>query len=713
MDKEDDLFIKYPGYKKLYECFMELARNDAQKDAIEQIMKNGEYNGFKLNSMLSNKKDSQVVERNRRIDFAEMILFDENLFYNLANNGLNVFHGTKIDALETILSKGLFSSSELNEKEIELKTGEEYAMRNNPKYSEYDYKNNLPKRGFISLTDDFTTSAQYADFRYEELDEYSINRGKIIRRDKNIPIILCFNGTDIKQEHGKSLVNVKSDCNEIGVTESINSSDIKCIITSYDKMDYVKSLASKYGIDVLGYDFNNKFEKRLIDKKGKFYDKLNYDIKIDEQEFESSKEIIKETLKESNNRNNDVPKRKLLGEDLSMKLASNVKWDIVNDLTNKYNKENSFIPVTADELIDKYNMNENVAQRLALEIDQLLEGYIQDKVVRVKRKNIGDKTKDIPSSVETTYNELKQEEIKFFGIAKKLGLDYSITRTDDTDIYTKIDEIKRNMENISRQIQRVGNPEKLDKVGGVLQELEQMTQDGTIKTEHIAELKETFEKSFDSKVQDLIRNSKLSRLEQEKGQVESEKVSLIGRILGKGKLKQAKLNNIDLKMQLLKQKYGNDKNEYSLEDSLSDLYTYSQCELDRNLTPEMQEFLSVVKTDPKLWQMIDQQQLKQQFNDKVNNRQTEVQLVPIDNDRKISNRYMANMLQLQNNEMSKQIQNNRATTIARQNDLSFVSINENSALNRFQNMVNKINLSTQTIETRQQQRAEQENEMQI
>ena len=127
----------------------------------------------------------------------------------------------------------------------------------------------------------------------------------------------------------------------------------------------------------------------------------------------------------------------------------------------------------------------------------------------------------------------------------------------------------------------------------------------------------------------------------------------------------------------------------------------------------MKEFLSVVKTDPQLRQMIDQQQLKQQFNDKVNNRQTEVQLVPIDNDRRISNRHMADMLQLQNNEMSRQIQNNRATTIIRQNDLSSVSINKNSALNRFQNMVNEINLSTQTRETRQQQRAEQESEMQL
>ena len=127
----------------------------------------------------------------------------------------------------------------------------------------------------------------------------------------------------------------------------------------------------------------------------------------------------------------------------------------------------------------------------------------------------------------------------------------------------------------------------------------------------------------------------------------------------------------------------------------------------------MKEFLSVVKTDQKLWQMIDQHQLKQQFNDKVNNRQNEVQLVPIDNDKRITNRHIADILQLQNNEMSRQIQDNRDTTMTRQNDLSSVSINKNSALNRFQNMVNEINLSTQTRETRQQQRAEQESEMQL
>lgn len=77
------------------------------------------------------------------------------------------------------------------------------------------------------------------------------------------------------------------------------------------------------------------------------------------------------------------------------------------------------------------------------------------------------------------------------------------------------------------------------------------------------------------------------------------------------------------------------------------------------------------------------------------------------------NRHQANMLQLQNNELSRQIQNNRARTVTRQNDFSSIAINSNNPLNRFQSIVNEINLSTQTRETKQQQRTEQESEMQL
>ena len=366
MDKENNLFIKYPGYKKLYECFIELAETDDQKEAIEQIMKNGEYNGYKLNSMLSNKAYSDRTERNRRISFCEMILFDNDLFNYLVNNGLNVFHGTQIDALQTILSKGLFSSSELKEKGIQLSTGEEHIVNK-------ILNGNIKQRNFISLTDYFDTAAGYAGFVREEEEEYYIkNFGKSLKNDANVPIIICFNGTDIKKEYGKSFTYVESDLTEIGVTTLIHPSNIKCIITSYDKVEYVKSLVAKYNIDVLGYDSNDTFEKSSIEKKGKFYSALDSDIIIDEKAFEDAKDLITENLQKRNNSEH-------LSEDLSMQLAEGVKMDIVFDLTEQYNNGVTFIPITANDLIAKYNMNENVAQRLALEINTMLEGYIRAK----------------------------------------------------------------------------------------------------------------------------------------------------------------------------------------------------------------------------------------------------------------------------------------------------------------------------------------------
>ena len=367
---------KRKKYKRLFECFSELAETDVQKDAIHQIMETGEYNGFKLNSMLSNKNDNENIEINRRIVFADMVLHDENLFLYLANNSLNVFHGTGIDALETILSKGLISSSELTENGIQLKTGEEYRKSN-------ILGINDDKRGFVSLTDEFDIAATtYAGFPYEEQSEFAKQQfGKDLSND-DIPIIICFNGNDIKQKYNDSLITVKSDVTEIGLSSSINPSDIKCIITSYDKMEYVKSIASKYGIDVLGYDNNNRYEKRLInDKEGKFY---SSNMEVDEKEFEKLKEKLKAKKDGQINLNdksttNVEQETKHLSEDLSMMYASDLKMDIVFNLTQQYNNGVPFIPITADNLIFKYNINENVAQRLASEINTMVENYIHEK----------------------------------------------------------------------------------------------------------------------------------------------------------------------------------------------------------------------------------------------------------------------------------------------------------------------------------------------
>ena len=346
-------------YKRLTECFIELAKTDVQKDAIKQIMETGEYNGLKLNSMLSNKKDDEKVERRKRIDCAEMILHDENLFFYLVNNGINVFHGTKIGALQTILNKGLMSSTQLNENGIQLNSGEENMKKN-------IFGLQDEKRTFVSLTDDLSVANHYSNM--------GGNPNQISNR--NIPIIICFNGNEIKQKYFNSSVYVSSDFAEIPITSSINPSDIKCVITSYDKIEYVKSMVSQYGVDVLGYDSKNNFKKQFIDdtKEGKFYNVINNTVEVDEQEFERTKERLKAKKISAEH----------LSADQSMMIASDVKMDIVFNLTEQYNSGIPFKPLTADDLITKYNMDENVAQQLALEVNTMLENYIREKEYQTK-----------------------------------------------------------------------------------------------------------------------------------------------------------------------------------------------------------------------------------------------------------------------------------------------------------------------------------------
>lgn len=268
------------------------------------------------------------------------------------------------------------SSTQLSENGFHLSTGEE----NN--------KNNIlglqdEKRTFVSLTDNFDIAAtKYAQFPFDESIEYSKELfGKDIRSDENIPILICFNGNDIKQKYSESLVNVKSDLTEIGINSSISPSDIKCIITSYDKIEYVKSIASQYGISVLGYDNNDKYEKRFYDKEGKFY---SSNMEVDEQEFERTKERLKvrkmnQTDLNSGNKNNANQSVEHLSVNQSMMIASDIKMDIVFNLTEQYNSGIPFKPLTADDLITKYNINENVAQKLALEVNIMLENYIREK----------------------------------------------------------------------------------------------------------------------------------------------------------------------------------------------------------------------------------------------------------------------------------------------------------------------------------------------
>ena len=372
---------------------------------------------------------------------------------------------------------------------------------------------------------------------------------------------------------------------------------------------------------------------------------------------------------------------------LSAKAASLVKQEEARKEEEKKQKEK-------DEQEAKIKKEREAKEKLNKQIK-----------VTLKKDEIRNKGQNIPNRLEITYYQLKEEEIRYRGLAKKLGLSYTQAKIDDMNIQSSINLIKSNIQSIINQVQKVDDLEKLDKVIGVFSELEYLAQDGTITIEYTQMLKENFTKRFDTRVQNLIKKSKISKLEMERAQIESEKITIIGRILGKERLKQAKLENIDIRKKLMMFEEKEDKLEYSIEDSLSELYAYSQCELDKKLTPEMQEFLKEVERDVQLKQMIDEKRLKEYIEQKLSERQIGRQLVPSENS-KLSNRQRANTIQNQNNDMNRQIQSNRIRNLTKQNSFESITMNKTAAVVKFHSIVDEIRNSTQIRDNEEQQKSE-------
>lgn len=312
-----------------------------------------------------------------------------------------------------------------------------------------------------------------------------------------------------------------------------------------------------------------------------------------------------------------------------------------------------------------------------------------------QQKILQEKIQNISNDIEGLYKELKEEENKISEVAKKLELNYSINQIDSTEFYSTINQIKDNIQEINEQIQNANEIENIEKVSNTLQELEDVLQKGTVKNEYITELKELFAEKFDKRIQELIKSSKLLKLNEEKEQVESKKISLIGKITGKGKLKEIKLNNIDLKIQVITMEKLKDKEESTLEESLSDLYAYLEYELEKQLTPETENFIEVIKADSYLNEIINQEKVKIKTNKKINEKQSQWYLIPMSNKKKTGNRQQMEILQIQNNEMRRQLLNNRAKTVTKQNDLFVVEIS-NKTINKFKNIMCEINLALQS-----------------
>ena len=216
--------------KNIVNKILELSPNDETTFVLKEILYKGKYKSLKLDTGLANRGNSMIDEA-RRYSMAKLLLKNPDVFYYIAENGIDLYHGTNSNALPSILKYGLYSEAESLKNGIYVETGEEWSrIADNP-------------RAFVSFSDIFNVAEDYSRIRPKNQNGMSF------------PIII-----GIKSDSSKKYLKTHSAVVEVGIWDKISLENISTLIVPKDKVLIVKSMCDNKDIQVLGLGDNNLLE---------------------------------------------------------------------------------------------------------------------------------------------------------------------------------------------------------------------------------------------------------------------------------------------------------------------------------------------------------------------------------------------------------------------------------------------------------------------
>lgn len=227
-----------------------------------------------LDTNLTNIGNS-TIEMSRRASIAYMLATTPDTFDMLSKNNINLFHGTNISALPSIMNHGLKSFDELQKDGVDVLTGESFTRK---------YR----KRDFISFTDDLETAIGYSGIP---------TTSKNSEIDNSFGMIIGISSNDIDSLRP---CTVHSDIPEIGIKNNIPLEYIKFIAVPENKVHFVQKLVDDLSITVVPINMDKKFyymdESEIIFYSEKLEDFIKSDIHKDQTIFceEDLNEIAKE-----------------------------------------------------------------------------------------------------------------------------------------------------------------------------------------------------------------------------------------------------------------------------------------------------------------------------------------------------------------------------------------------------------------------------------
>lgn len=319
------------------------------------------------------------------------------------------------------------------------------------------------------------------------------------------------------------------------------------------------------------------------------------------------------------------------------------------------------------------------------------------KKLENNKKQVNEQLDLIIENIETTYYKLKTEEARFMDLANSSNIVLNIDKMNDDGINANINSIKESIIKIHKKVSGLEKNEELKNINELSKDLNKTIDSKNIIKGYSDEMENIFKTCFNKEIQKLITDSKLKKLEAQRVEIEKEKCSFFSKLIGKAKLKQAKLDNINLKKQLIlsESQYIN-KSYYYLEDGLSEIYTYLKEETDESCLSDIRLFLRNIESNSQIKSMIDQNKLNSLVKEKMQQKRNLPQLVLSKEKHRLFSKAQINLMEEKNNELKRVIQITRANSLKLQNTGMIPilgNIKTTKSLNKFCNNLNEINNS--------------------
>lgn len=442
-------------------------------------------------------------------------------------------------------------------------------------------------------------------------------------------------------------------------------------------MDYKNNEQNEEAFLVMGkifpnYEFFVKYYKKAqkYNIEDKLFSKLDLENITYEVILKNLIKIVKEEEKQIKENNAMMTKEKKV-------------------VKNKKTKENIQVP-KENKIINEKDKNAVKKQKENSE-----EGL--KKELENNKKQVNEQLDLIIENIETTYYRLKTEEAKYMDLANSSKIVLNIDKMNDDGINANINSIKEAIIKIHKNVSGVEKIENLKNINELSKDLNKTIDSKNIIKGYSDEMENIFKTCFNKEIQKLITDSKLRKLETQRIEIEKEKCSFFSKLIGKAKLKQAKLDNINLKKQLIlsESQYIN-KSYYYLEDGLSEIYTYLKEETDESCLSDIRLFLKNIELNSQIKSMIDQDKLNSLVKEKLQQKRNLPQLVLSKEKHRLFSKAQINLMEEKNNELKRVIQITRANSLKLQNTGMIPilgNIKTTKSLNKFCNNLNEINNS--------------------